>query len=114
LKLEKLISKNELYINPKVSLNLLAKRLDLSSGYLSQVINKVTGGNFSEYINSYRINEVNKMLLNPEFDKYSILSLGYEAGFNSKSVFCTTFKKQTGLTPNQFKKQNRKAENADI
>ncbi len=106
-KLELFMVENKSYRDPSISLDSIAEKLDISSGYLSQVINKVSHKNFSEYINSYRIEEVKTMLLDSEFDKYSILSIGYEAGFNSKSVFYTVFKKQTGLTPKQFKDKNK-------
>ncbi|CAM1345218.1 helix-turn-helix domain-containing protein [Tenacibaculum amylolyticum] len=102
-KLKLLIEKEKIYKDPNTSLDSIALQLNVSPNYLSQVINKVTGKNFSNYINSYRIEEIKKMLVNPEFDRYSILSVGYEVGFNSKSVFYTTFKKQTGCTPKQYK-----------
>ncbi|MDY8137078.1 AraC family transcriptional regulator [Aquimarina sp. 2201CG5-10] len=105
-KLVSLMTKKKLYKNADISLDIIAERLGISPGYLSQVINKVTYKNFSEYINDYRIEEVKRMLLDSEFSRYTILSIGYEAGFNSKSVFYTVFKKQTGLTPKQFKDQN--------
>ncbi|CAL2077281.1 helix-turn-helix transcriptional regulator [Tenacibaculum sp. 190524A02b] len=105
-KLKVLITEDKIYKDPTASLDSIAAKLNVSPSYLSQVINKVTGKNFSNYINTYRIEEVKKMLLDPEFENYSILAMGHEVGFNSKSVFYTTFKKQTGLTPKQFKLQN--------
>lgn len=107
LKYIELISNDNLYKNSKLSLTLVADKLEVTPQYLSKIINEVFNKSFSEYINSYRIEEVKKMLLNPDFDKYSILAIGYEAGFNSKSVFYSTFKKQIGITPKQFKDQNR-------
>ncbi len=38
--------------------------------------------------------------------KKTVLEIIYEVGFNSKSVFNTTFKKQTGLTPSEYRRQN--------
>ena len=45
------------------------------------------------------------MLQNNEFINYNIEIIGLESGFNSKTSFFTTFKKVTGMTPNQYKKE---------
>ena len=59
---------------------------------------------FPDYLNSFRIEEAKSYLKNPEFSKYTIVSIGLEAGFNSKSSFYSVFKKTTGETPAAFKK----------
>jgi AraC-like DNA-binding protein len=70
------------------------------------VINDLTGKNFFEFINHYRIEEAKRMLTNPKDKKITVLEVMYQSGFNSKSSFNTLFKKQTGLTPVEFKKAN--------
>ena len=62
--------------------------------------------NFTSYVNQYRVNEVKKMLCDPTFNKYNIESIGLEAGFSSKTTFFNVFKKFTGMTPKEFKKQH--------
>ena len=47
--------------------------------------------------------EAKKYLTKPEFSNYTLLAIGLEAGFNSKSAFNASFKKITGLTPSQYK-----------
>ena len=103
LKLEQLINEQHIYRNPDLSRDMIADQLGISPGYLSQLINTVTGNNFTTYINTYRVEEVKRMLQDSAFDQYSLLAIGMEAGFKSKSAFYTTFKKETGLTPNAFK-----------
>jgi AraC-like DNA-binding protein len=49
------------------------------------------------------VEEVKKKLKNPEFDNYSIISIGLESGFNSKSVFYKAFKKHTGKSPSEYR-----------
>ncbi len=105
LRLNHLMKTECLYQNPNITLELVSEELNISSGYLSQIINKVAKKNFSDYINTYRVEEIKKMLVNTEFDKYSLLAIGLEAGFNSKSTFYTVFKKHVGLTPKQYKDQ---------
>ena len=103
-KIETYILDNKSYLNPYLSLSLLSEELNLSEGYISQVINKSLSQNFTDYINSLRVEEARHMLLNDEFDNYTILSVGLESGFNSKSSFYGAFKKFTGKTPLEFKK----------
>ncbi|MBO6879447.1 two-component regulator propeller domain-containing protein [Winogradskyella sp.] len=104
--LKQIMQQQKLYRNPTISLVFIADQLNISSGYLSRLINTLTDGNFNDFINTFRVNEVKRKLKNPEFDNYSILSIGLESGFNSKSVFYTTFKKQTGVSPSEFRKAN--------
>ncbi|WP_299313398.1 helix-turn-helix domain-containing protein [uncultured Aquimarina sp.] len=107
-KLENLLQKECIYRNPNLNQEMIAETLNISSGYLSQIVNNLTKKNFTAYINSYRVKEVKDMILNTEFDKYSLLAIGLEAGFRSKTTFYTSFKKETGLTPNQFKTNQKK------
>lgn len=107
LELDRLLSEEKIFLDPDLSRDQVAERLGISSGYLSQIINTATATNFTSYINQHRVEEVKKMILDPEAQKYSLLAIGLEAGFKSKSAFYTTFKKQTGKTPTEFKKSHR-------
>lgn len=101
------IQQEHIHHNPDLSRDLVAKRLGISSGYLSQQINTNCDMNFSEFINHHRVHDIKQMILDPEFDKYSLLAIGMEAGFNSKTTFYTAFKKETGMSPNTFKKEQK-------
>ncbi|MBW1294820.1 helix-turn-helix domain-containing protein [Aquimarina litoralis] len=102
-KLILLIEEEKIHHNPNLSRDDAAQKLEISNGYLSQIIKENTSGSFSDLINHYRIRDVQKMLKNPKFDNYNLLSIGLECGFNSKTSFYTNFKKQTGLTPKEYK-----------
>lgn len=106
--LEKLMSKEKLYKNADLSLVSVAEMLHISSTYLSQLVNAINNSNFSDYINNYRIKEAKKMLTNAQYSKYTIVSIGLEAGFNSKSTFYNAFKKHTGKTPSEYKEKHLK------
>ena len=93
------------YLNPEYSLQQMASDLKISRHKLSQVINSGQNKNFFKLINEYRIREAKKMLLNPAYDHYSILGVGYACGFNSKSSFNRLFKEETGCTPSVFKQE---------
>ncbi|TPN87594.1 helix-turn-helix domain-containing protein [Aquimarina algicola] len=111
-KLENLFQQDYIYRNPDLNRDTIAKLLNISSGYVSQIVNDVTKKNFTGYVNSYRIKEVKKMILDTEYDKYSLLAIGLEAGFKSKTTFYTSFKKETGLTPSQYKSKYKKVLNS--
>ena len=103
-KLLTLLRTDKPFLNPQVSLSDLSEKLSISSKNLSQVINQRFGKNFFDFINSYRIQEVQQILKDSRDDKMTILEAMYEAGFNSKSSFNTAFKKETGQTPSEFRK----------
>lgn len=109
IKLKKIMESEHLYRNPDLEMETVANKIGISVSYLSQHINSLLKVNFTGFINSYRISEAKSMLLDPEFKHYSILSIGLEAGFKSKSAFYSVFKKETGLTPNQFKREKKKS-----
>lgn len=94
--------------DPKLTLPRLAKRLSINSRYLSQIINESLEQNFYDFVNGYRIAEAKRELLDPEKDHYTIEAIAFEVGFNSKAAFYSTFKKQTRMTPSQFKDLSKK------
>lgn len=91
------------YLDPEITIDVLAKELDVSSNALSVTLNQHFQMNFYEFINRYRIEEAKKMLIN-DSDK-TITQIFYDVGFNSKSVFNTFFRKCEGLTPSAYRKQ---------
>lgn len=103
-KLFKELLKNEkIYKDENLSREIVAERLGVSNSYLSKIIKEYTHSNFTEIINSSRVEDVKKKLSDKTYDPYSLLNIGLEAGFKSKSTFFTIFKKHTGLTPKNYK-----------
>lgn len=94
------------FTDPKLTLPSLAGRLSINSRYLSQVINENLGQNFYDFINGYRIDEAKKQLTDPGKKNYTIEAIAFEVGFNSKAAFYSTFKKQTHMTPSQFREMH--------
>lgn len=97
------IEQEQVYLKPALTLNELSELTKIPMRQLSQAINQHGRKNFSEFINGYRIEEAKKRLLQPKDSGETILEVMYQVGFNSKSVFNTAFKKQTGMTPSQYK-----------
>ncbi len=93
------------YQSSELTLAELAEKVKIPAHYVSQVINEKLGVNFLDFINGYRMTAAKKMLIDAEWSHYTIISIAYEAGFNSKSTFYSVFKKHTGMTPSAYRKQ---------
>lgn len=101
-----IIIEKELFLNPNFTLEEAAKELKVTKHLLSQYVNEILGKSFSSLVKEYRIEKAKRLL---ETEKnYTIESLGYDSGFNSKSTFFTAFKKATGFTPAEYQKSHSK------
>jgi len=98
------VLENQLYLEAEMTLSMLSKKIKISEGYLSQLINKHHGNNYNDYINNLRVAYVKKLLIDDEYSNYTITAIGLESGFKTKTSFYAIFKKYTGKTPNQYKK----------
>lgn len=106
-KLELLCKDDHIYTDSTLNREKVAEKLGISSGYVSQIVNTITGDNFAHYINQYRVEAVKEMISNPEYENYNLLTMGLEAGFTSKTTFFKAFKKVTGQTPNEYKNTSK-------
>ena len=80
----------------------LADRLEISTNRASFLINKVHGISFYNFINTYRVMEVKKMLESGQHKQMSIIGISQEAGFRSKASFYKFFKREFCKTPTQY------------
>ncbi|MDW3647627.1 MAG: AraC family transcriptional regulator [Bacteroidia bacterium] len=106
--IEKLLAymeEEEPYLDASLTLHKLAKELDMPSRELSILINLKLKQHFFDFVNQYRINKAENMLLNSTEEKLTVQQIMYDVGFNSKSSFYTAFKKKTGMTPSEYKKK---------
>lgn len=94
----------ELYKNPNLKVNDLAKAIQIPGYQLSQVLNDNLEKSFTAFVNEYRINEACRILTTNT--NFSIEGVAGEVGFNSKSTFFASFKKIKGVTPSTFLQQN--------
>lgn len=105
--LEQFMHEQKVFLDPEITIDKLAGLANTNRHCLSQVLNERAGQSFYDYINQYRVNEAKRLLLDPEYSNQKIASIAYDAGFNSLSAFNEVFKKLTGITPSQFKKEEQ-------
>jgi AraC-like DNA-binding protein len=99
-KLQRAMTAKELFKNPNLKVNDLAKEIKVPAHQLSQVLNDNIEKNFTLFVNEYRISEACSIL--SQNTNLTIDAIGEEVGFNSKSTFFATFKKIKGMTPSAF------------
>jgi AraC-like DNA-binding protein len=99
--MEDIVENEELYLDPKLSLNQLAERLGTNRTYLSKYFNNVKGTTFYDYVNALRIHKKSVPLMQ-EHPEYAFDYIAQQSGFNSLSTFQRAFRKYTGTTPGKF------------
>lgn len=92
------------FLDPELTLSNLARDRNMSRSQLSQLINDGIGENFYDFVNKYRVEEVKRLMTDPKMTNFNLLGIALEAGFKSKSTFNLIFKRFTGLTPTEYKK----------
>jgi len=94
---------------PRLTISELAELCGMPAHQLSRLLNEALGQHFFDFINEYRIDTFKELATDPGNASYTLLSLAYEAGFNSKSTFNAIFKKSTGMTPSAYLRQVRQS-----
>ncbi|WP_254454463.1 AraC family transcriptional regulator [Flavobacterium sp. M31R6] len=100
---KKYVLENEPFLEPSLTIQELAKQVNIPVRDLSVLINHHMNQHFFDFINEYRIQKAMLILKDPSKNKLTILEILYEVGFNSKSSFNTAFKKYTNQTPTEFR-----------
>jgi AraC-like DNA-binding protein len=84
------------------SVNYMAEQLHLSPRYLSDLLKQETGKTAIELIHIFLISEAKNLLKTAD---QSVAEIAYNLGFENPPYFSRLFKKEVGMSPNQFKKQ---------
>jgi AraC-like DNA-binding protein len=100
--LTQLMLTDKCYQTPEITLSDIAQKLQIHPNTLSQVINRVEQKNFFDFINGLRVEEFKKRIANAEHLQYTMLSVAYNCGFNSKTSFNRNFKNHTGIAPSVY------------
>ena len=88
----------------EVDLEALAELVSLAKGSLCRLFKAETGTTIFEYLNKIKIDYACNLLMDED---HSVFDVSFDSGFNNLSHFNKQFKKQTGLTPSEYRKQFR-------
>ncbi|WP_353778690.1 helix-turn-helix domain-containing protein [Winogradskyella sp. 3972H.M.0a.05] len=107
LKFEKLMKDEKAFLDSNLTLDDVAQKLQISTAHLSRSLNNELNISFTDYVNMLRVEEAKSYLTNSAFNNYTIVAIGLEAGFNSRSSFFNVFKKFTNQTPSAFRRNSK-------
>jgi len=82
----------------------VARMCNISPAYFSRVVKLKTGYTFTELLNKMRIDYACSLLDSTE---KNVAEVGFECGFNDQSYFTKVFKKEKGISPNNYKKRKK-------
>lgn len=102
-RIEQIFNQNEVYKSQSFSMKILSEKSGLTTHHISQILNEEMGCTFFELLNKYRIQDA-KSILKQKSNPSKIEQLALDLGYKSKSTFYKAFKKETGKTPLQYKK----------
>lgn len=102
-----LMTQQQCYKDAELTLGDLSNMLNIHPGVLSQVINSKEEKNFYDYVNTLRVEAFKQLLSHPDSKKYTLLTLAFACGFNSKTSFNRNFKKFTAMSPSSYVKMHK-------
>ena len=98
-----LLQRDDVLLDPDLSLKSLARLLNTNEVYVSKSINKLSGKNFNQFINSFRVAYSKKIMSDEKYENLTVRQVALKSGFPSVNTFFRQFKDITGMTPNQYK-----------
>ncbi|AQX85325.1 helix-turn-helix transcriptional regulator [Elizabethkingia bruuniana] len=103
--LKDFMKEKEPYLDSSLTIQDLAEQVEMPVKDLSTLINLYMDKHFFDFVNEYRIEKAMQILKDPFQKELTVLEILYQVGFNSKSSFNTSFKKYTGKTPTDYRKE---------
>lgn len=98
---------NQHHHNPNLSVDLVARYVNISNSYFSILFKQETGQTFVDYLTSVRIEKAKGLLKVSGYRSYEISD---QVGFNNSTYFSTIFKRYTGCSPSEYRKRELKSE----
>ena len=103
-KLDKLMENEKLYTKGDLKLQEVAEALNLGVHALSQAVNVAKNKKFTDYLNELRVEEAMRLMQEENYQDAKLLHIALDAGFNNKTSFLNAFRKYTGQTPSEYRK----------
>lgn len=100
-RIEALMAEKQLYRDPDLTLERLARRAGIPARQISSALNRVHGRNVSQIVNEYRVRDAERRLKTSD-DPVTMVML--DAGFGTKSNFNREFLRVTGMTPSAYRR----------
>lgn len=104
-RLRRAMESERVFLRSDLTLTELAAELGLPRNQLSQIVNERCGLTFTDYLNSFRVAEAERLMNEPALAHVTVDAVGDRSGFNSRSAFYSAFKRKTGLTPAAFRRR---------
>jgi AraC-like DNA-binding protein len=95
---------DELFLNPTLSLTELSETLKIPAHHITQTLNDYAKLNFCDFVNGFRVEAFKSKIDSGEAEKFSLLGIAFDCGFNSKSSFNRIFRNISGVSPSEYKK----------
>lgn len=102
------MEQEKLYLDQSLNLALLAEHTGIAPKTISAVLNQHLHKSFNEFINEYRVRELQERLLQPQHKNHTIAGLAYDCGFNSLATFQRAFKTVVGVSPTEYMNKKQK------
>lgn len=96
---------NKGYRRPELSLSILANEINTTTNKLSWVLNNIYKKTFYELVNEYRVEDFSQRIKKNDHKEFTVVSIAFDVGFNSKSTFYKAFKEITNFTPTEYIKK---------
>ena len=103
--LEQVMEREQLHLDPDLSLPKLAEHLNATVNYVSQAINAGLQSTFFDYVNRKRVDEALALIQSDAGPHSAMLDIALAVGFNSTSTFYSAFRKVTGVTPGAYRRR---------
>jgi AraC-like DNA-binding protein len=103
--LQTAMEQDKLYLNPELSLDLLAQHTGIAPKIISAALNRNLDKPFNEFVNEYRIATFKERFTGTKSAHLTIAGIAAECGFNSQATFQRTFRQFTGLSPSAYRAQ---------
>lgn len=101
--IKSIITEERLFLDKDLSLGKISEKTQLPSRVISLTLSQIANQNLVDFINSYRIEHFKELIKQESSSNYTLVAIAESCGFKSSSVFYAAFKKQTGITPKQYK-----------
>jgi AraC-like DNA-binding protein len=106
-RLQESMEEQKFYLDPDLSVSRLASHTGIPAKTISAILNQYHQVNFNDFVNGYRIREVQSQLADPNNRHLTISGIALEAGFNSQATFQRVFKNNTGMSPREYMNQQK-------